>query len=228
MASLPKVPSKFYQVCRLCLTVVSDTSELVSLSVFGRHNGGCIATATSAQNDGVATSNSGGVIVKTNRNTEPCNASSPISEHLANHSITNNASDNEAAADENGPARTSADDDNNNFKIDSDLHHSDILERINTFLSITVSTSCLSPSYYMYIKRRTITTYIYRYRCREILVIFIIIVTSMKRSFPQFYSKTVADQRHCNVVSFALLPLPGTHQWELEFWLIEACRPVVW
>lgn len=36
MTSSSTVPSKFYQVCRLCLTVVSDTSDLVKLTVFGR------------------------------------------------------------------------------------------------------------------------------------------------------------------------------------------------
>lgn len=36
MTSTTNVPPKFYQVCRLCLTVVSDTSDLVKLAVFGR------------------------------------------------------------------------------------------------------------------------------------------------------------------------------------------------
>lgn len=75
-----------------------------------------------------------------------------------------NSSDNEAStaavADANGgnngrttTATTAAthgcnpgDDDNNNFKIDGDLHQSDILELIYTFLSITVSCKLLSHS----------------------------------------------------------------------------------
>lgn len=35
MTSTSTVPPKFYQVCRLCLTVVSDNSDLVKLAVFG-------------------------------------------------------------------------------------------------------------------------------------------------------------------------------------------------
>lgn len=158
MTSLPVVPTKFYQVCRLCLTVVSDTSDMVNLSVFGRHNAACIGTATSAQTNAgdsiivtaSANSTNTGVIVKTNNNNNINNnnrktdarISSPTNEqqqqqHSASNSVTNNASNNEgAAADNDGAAR---DDDNNNFKIDGDLHHSDILERIYTFLSITVS-----------------------------------------------------------------------------------------
>ncbi|XP_031623196.1 putative uncharacterized protein DDB_G0286901 [Contarinia nasturtii] len=158
MTSLPVVPSKFYQVCRLCLTVVSDTNDLMNLSVFGRHNAGYIgSTATSAQtnnanedsmivtastNNNNSSSSSSGVIVKTaNRK-----ISSPTNEHLASNSVTNNASDNEAAAcgqsttiRGGGSSSDGGDDDNNNFKIDGDLHHADILERIYNFLSITVS-----------------------------------------------------------------------------------------
>lgn len=169
MTSLPVVPTKFYQVCRLCLTVVSDTNDLMNLSVFGgRHNAGC--TATSAQtntnednsmvvsastNNSSNNSNNSGVIVKTIRAKNEARISSPTDnehQHSANNSFTNNASDNEAAAGD-GTARSDGgggggggigDDDNNNFKIDGDLHHSDILERIYTFLSITVSGSLLS------------------------------------------------------------------------------------
>lgn len=155
MTSLPVVPSKFYQVCRLCLTVISDTSDLVNLSVFGRHNAGC--TITNAQTNNANknsiivtasnTNSSSGVIVKANRKNE-ARSSSPTSEHSANNSVTSNASDdnNEAAVGD-GSRTTNhrdggnSDDDNNNFKIDGDLHHSDILERIHTFLSITVSGS---------------------------------------------------------------------------------------
>lgn len=168
MTSLPIVPSKYYQVCRLCLTVVSDTNDLLNLSVFGSHNAGCIANTTAtnstatvddcnstAVNASSNNNNSGsgssnvGVIVKTNRKN-----STPTSEHK-NTAATNNASDNEAAAaaaDASGnDGKTTAtaaeasrgnnpgDDDNNNLKIDGDLHQSDILERIHTFLSITVS-----------------------------------------------------------------------------------------
>lgn len=174
MTSLPIVPSKFYQVCRLCLTVVSDTNDLLNLSVFGSHNAGCIANTNATNNSTTAVddcnstavnassnnTNSGssssssnvGVIVKTNRKN-----STPTNEHKNTAAASNNASDNEAAA---APADASGrdsandgkttiteasrgnnpgDDDNNNFKIDGDLHQSDILERIHTFLSITVS-----------------------------------------------------------------------------------------
>ncbi|XP_055295928.1 uncharacterized protein DDB_G0283357 [Sitodiplosis mosellana] len=162
MTSLPVVPTKFYQVCRLCLTVVSDTNDLVQLSVFGgRHNSGCTATSAqtnnntnednnsssivvSASTNSSSSSNNSGVIVKTIRKNEAQISSSPTSNehhhhhqhHSANNSVTNN--DNEAAAG--GTTHGVGDDDNNNFKIDGDLqHHSDILERIYTFLSITVS-----------------------------------------------------------------------------------------
>lgn len=157
MTSLPVVPTKFYQVCRLCLNVVNDTNELVNLSVFGRHNAACIGTATSAQTNAgdnmivTASSNSSstGVIVKANSNNNNNNnnrknearISSPTNEpHSASNSVTNDASNNETAAA--GGDGTARDDDNNNFKIDGDLHNSDILERIYTFLSITVSAHC--------------------------------------------------------------------------------------
>lgn len=110
MTSLPIVPSKYYQVCRLCLTVVSDTNEL---SVFGSHNAACIANTTATNsttvkdcnssavnassnnnntNTGSGSSSNVGVIVKTNRNN-----STPTSEHK-NTAASNNASDNEAIA----------------------------------------------------------------------------------------------------------------------------------
>lgn len=163
MTSLPVVPSKFYQVCRLCLSVVNDTNDLVNLSVFGRHNAGCNATnaadnntttvVTSAKsNNNNNNSSSGGVIVKTtnnntsNRKCEARNSTPSNEHHSANDSVTsNNANDNEAAAAATAGDGTTTrnanagDDDNNNFKIDGDLHQSDILERIYTFLSITVS-----------------------------------------------------------------------------------------
>lgn len=169
MTSLPVVPTKFYQVCRLCLTVVSDTNDLMQLSVFGglNHNAGCTNT-TSAQTINNAneentncsgsvvvsastdSSGNGGVIVKTIRKNEAQIPSSPTNEHHNQHSANNdsvtNNNDNEAAAG--GTTHTVGDDDNNNFKIDGDLqHHSDILERIYTFLSITVSGSsfCCYP-----------------------------------------------------------------------------------
>lgn len=169
MTSLPVVPTKFYQVCRLCLTVVSDTNDLMQLSVFGgrNHNAGC-TNATSAQTTNNAnednsantnssasslivsasTDNSGnsGVIVKTIRKNEAQISSSPTTNehhHSANNDSVTNNNDNEAAAG--GTTHTVPDDDNNNFKIDGDLqHHSDILERIYTFLSITVSGSSFS------------------------------------------------------------------------------------
>lgn len=147
MTSLPVVPSKFYQVCRLCLTVVSNTNDLMNLSVFGGHNAGCIGTnATSTQikvEDSIVTAstnttnNSSGVIVKTNQRNEAQISSPSNEQYTANNSVTNNANDNEAATGD-GVTR-GGDDDNNNFKIDGDLHHSDVLERIYTFLSITVS-----------------------------------------------------------------------------------------
>lgn len=37
MTPSSNVPAKFYQVCRICLTEVSDTSDLINLSVFGRN-----------------------------------------------------------------------------------------------------------------------------------------------------------------------------------------------
>lgn len=156
MTSLPVVPSKFYQVCRLCLAVVSDTNDLMNLSVFGRHNASYIGSiATSAQTNSAnednmvvtASTNSSssvsGVIVKTTNR----KISSPTNENLASNSVTNNVSDNEAAACGEGTtirgngssSGGGGDDDNNNFKIDGDLHQADILERIYTFLSITVS-----------------------------------------------------------------------------------------
>lgn len=185
MTSLPIVPSKFYQVCRLCLTIVSDTNDLLNLSVFGTHNAACIANTTatnstivddckspavnaSSNNNSTNTGGSGsssnvGVIVKTNRK-----YSTPTSEHK-NTLASNNASDNEAiaaaaaAADASGrdsgnDGKTTAaaessrgnnpgDDDNNNFKIDGDLQQSDVLERIHTFLSITVSGRIFYPSF---------------------------------------------------------------------------------
>lgn len=165
MTSLPVVPTKFYQVCRLCLNVVSDTNDLMQLSVFGglNHNASC-TNATSAQinnnanEDNNANTNSSGsvvvsastdnsgVIVKTIRKNEAQISSSPTNEHHHQHSANNdsvtNNNDNEAAAG--GTTHTVGDDDNNNFKIDGDLqHHSDILERIYTFLSITVSGSSI-------------------------------------------------------------------------------------
>lgn len=174
MTSLPIVPSKFYQVCRLCLTVVSDTNDLLNLSVFGSHNAACNAnttvtnssTADDCNSPAVHSTNTGsgstsnvGVIVKTNRK-----YSTPTSERK-NTAASNNASDNEAAAavadasgrDSGNDGKTAAaessrgnnpsDDDNNNFKIDGDLHQSDILERIHTFLSITVSGLTFYPSF---------------------------------------------------------------------------------
>lgn len=186
MTSLPIVPSKFYQVCRLCLTIVSDTNDLLNLSVFGSHNAGCMANTTTATNStttaddcnspavnaatknknissgsGSGSSNNVGVIVKTNSKN-----STPTNEHK-NVAASNNPSDNEAAAaaddasgrDTGNAGKTTAvatevsrgnntgDDDNNNFKIDGDLHQSDILERIHTFLSITVSGRIFYPSF---------------------------------------------------------------------------------
>lgn len=164
--SLPIVPSKFYQVCRLCMNVVSDTNDLVNLSVFGRSNASsCIGSSAHCE-IAESTTNSG-VIVKTattktgklsarklsttrkssthsdnDNNTDGSNA-----EHDNNDddqtTVTNNSSDNEAA----GTDDVTADDDeailnnNNNFKIDSSVNsqQSDVLERIQTFLSITVS-----------------------------------------------------------------------------------------
>lgn len=127
MTSLPIVPSKFYQVCRLCLTVVSDTNDLLNLSVFGSHNAACIANATvtnsttaddcnspavnaSSNNNstntgsGSSSSSNVGVIVKTNRK-----YSTPTSEHK-NTAASNNASDNEAAAAADASGRDSGND----------------------------------------------------------------------------------------------------------------------
>lgn len=166
--SVPIVPSKFYQVCRLCMNVVSDTNDLVNLSVFGRSNASsCIGSSAHCEIAESTTTNSG-VIVKTattktgklsarklsntrkssthsdngnNDNTDDSNG-----EHDNNDddqtTVTNNSSDNEAA----GADDVTADDEailnnNNNFKIDSSVNsqQSDVLGRIQTFLSITVS-----------------------------------------------------------------------------------------
>lgn len=157
MTSLPVVPSKFYQVCRLCLCVVSDTSDLVNLSVYGRSNA-CIGSNANCE-IAQSTTNNTGVIVKTStkigktqhatRKVSTTRKSSTHSNNDSNNaaddqqSVTNDNSDNDAAA---GVDDETADDEqailnnNNNFKIDSDLQQSDVLERIHTFLSITVST----------------------------------------------------------------------------------------
>lgn len=170
MTSLPIVPSKYYQVCRLCLTVVSDSNDLLNLSVFGSHNAACNrpAVIASSNNDnnndtsndninsgsgGGSGSSSSGVIVKPNRKTEALNFS-PTSEQK-NTASTNDTCDNKvttaataaACGNDSGADGTideihgtnAGDDDNNNFKIDGDSHQSDVLERIQTFLSITVS-----------------------------------------------------------------------------------------
>lgn len=153
MTSLPQVPSKFYQVCRLCLTVVSDTNELMNLSVFGPHNAGCIgnnaATAEISTENSIVTAstntNNSGVIVKANVRNEAKNSFANNEKYTANKLVTNNGNDIEAVADD-GVTRL-GDDDNNNFKIDDDQHQSDVLERIYTFLSITVSYQYLFAYY---------------------------------------------------------------------------------
>lgn len=160
--SLPIVPSKFYQVCRLCMNVVSDTNDLVNLSVFGRSNASsCIGSSAHYEIDEfTTTTTNSGVIVKTAaRKSSNTRKSSTLSNNANNDNtdgsngehdnndddqttVTNNSSDNEAA----GADDVTADDEailnnNNNFKIDSsvDSQQSDVLERIQTFLSITVS-----------------------------------------------------------------------------------------
>lgn len=143
MTSLPIVPSKFYQVCRLCMNVVSDTNDLVNLSVFGRTNCGAQSNCEIAQNNS-------GVIVKTSTannvgNTTAATRKSSIHNDDKNHddeTTVTNSSDNEAAGadDETADDEQAILNNNNNFKIDSDLQQSDVLERIHTFLSITVST----------------------------------------------------------------------------------------
>lgn len=170
--SLPIVPSKFYQVCRLCMNVVSDTNDLVNLSVFDRSNGSsCIGPSAHceiAESPTTTTTTNSGVIVKTAttksgkfsaRKLSTTRKSSTHSDHDNNENtdgsngehdnndddhttVTNNSSDNEAA----GADDVTADDEailnnNNNFKIDSTVNsqQSDVLERIQTFLSITVS-----------------------------------------------------------------------------------------
>lgn len=165
MTSLPIVPSKFYQVCRLCLAVVNDTNDFMNLSVFGRHNASsCIDATSNSQSNAeklispvTASTNSSGVIVKANtksgksitrkssttRKSSVNNDSSEENDDDQN-SVTDNTSENDAPG---------IDDDeqtifnnNNNFKINTDamtvtddLQQSEILERIYTFLSITVS-----------------------------------------------------------------------------------------
>lgn len=165
--SLPIVPSKFYQVCRLCMNVVSDTNDLVNLSVFGRSNASsCIGSSAHceiAESTPTTTTHNSGVIVRTATTKTGKSAARKLSttrkssthndndgsngEHDNNDdddqtTVTNNSSDNEAA----GIDDVTADDEailnnNNNFKIDSIVNsqQSDVLERIQTFLSITVS-----------------------------------------------------------------------------------------
>lgn len=142
MTSLPIVPSKFYQVCRLCMNVVSDTNDLVNLSVFGRSNASSCIGSTAHCEIAESTTTNSGVIVKTaTTKTGKLSATRKSSTHSDNDNDGNH-DDNEAA----GTDDVTADDEailnnNNNFKIDSSINsqQSDVLERIQTFLSITVS-----------------------------------------------------------------------------------------
>lgn len=146
MTSLPIVPSKFYQVCRLCLTVVNDTNDLMNLSVFGRHDATCMDKTASAQPTGnnacvpmsTSTPNSG-VIVKAAKS---MSRKSSISgerdtDRQSVGDASSSTSDNEAAS-----ADDAVDDDEQtilNNNNNNNLQQSEILERIYTFLSITVS-----------------------------------------------------------------------------------------
>lgn len=161
MTALPIVPSKFYQVCRLCLAVVNDTSDLINLSVFGRHDTACMdkAAAASAQQHQqqqqpsggdnacvpVPTSTqSSGVIVKANaqcvnstsRKSSINNDSGSAAEREDDDQQSSGAtSDNEAASADDA----ATDDEQTILNNNNNLQQSEILERIYTFLSITVS-----------------------------------------------------------------------------------------
>lgn len=144
------VPSKFYQVCRLCLTVVNDTSDLLNLSVFGRHDATCMDKTANAQPTGdsvcvpvsTSTQNSGVIVkaqcVKSMSRKSSINNDCSGERDDDQHSVGDggNGSDNEVTS-----ADDTVDDDertifNNN---NNNLQQSEILERIYTFLSITVS-----------------------------------------------------------------------------------------
>lgn len=149
MTALPIVPSKFYQVCRLCLAVVNDTSDLMNLSVYGRHDATCMDKAANAQQQPAGdnacvpvptSTQSSGVIVKAKSMARKssinndCGAAERDDDQQS-AGDAGSASDNEAAS-----ADDAADHDeqailNNN----NNLQQSEILERIYTFLAITVS-----------------------------------------------------------------------------------------
>lgn len=137
--SLPIVPSKFYQVCRLCLSVVSDTKDLVNLSVFGPHNAACknidsskvtnadnvpvvpstISSIKRTQNSGVikATGKIGKPAKKstaTSATTRKLSTNSSVGERDSSderNSVANDASGNNSSDNETA-AGTHADDDN--------------------------------------------------------------------------------------------------------------------
>lgn len=155
MTSSSIVPSKFYQVCRLCLTVVNDTSDLLNLSVFGRHDATCMDKTANAQPTGdsvcvpvsTSTQNSGVIVkaqcVKSMSRKSSINNDCSGERDDDQHSVGDggNGSDNEVTSADD----TVDDDERTIFNNNNNLQQSEILERIYTFLSITVSVYTHQP-----------------------------------------------------------------------------------
>lgn len=198
------VPPKFYQVCRLCLSVVSDTSDLIKLSVFGSNK--ChqqqrqqfrsqqpeeiIVPVAPSTISSIKLANSVIVKSKSTKNAKKSNRKNSADDVDDSEKVT--ATNEEAANDQDD-----GDDDdelmnkvhnNNNIDLDQehfseadkninyygasaagsthfktdgvaagdDESHLDILERIYTFLSISVS-----PLVYPYLHSTYLSKYLY-------------------------------------------------------------------
>lgn len=178
MTSTSNVPPKFYQVCRLCLTVVSDTSDLVKLAVFGRGDK-ChqpqqpLIASVEAEEIVVPVTPSSvhhqhqhhaSVIVKSNNgklNRKNSNGSDDDTNNSGSSSRGSSSSTHDMN-DEQHVAHLNKVHNNNNIDLDHHEHgkninyfgnasstnygindvadaHTDLLERIRTFLAVSVS-----------------------------------------------------------------------------------------
>lgn len=132
------VPPKFYQVCRLCLTLVSD-SDVVKLSIFDAPNrlqinnkinnncGGGSVIINNSNRAAISTRRSGGAVGGV------CGDNKNVSVVVKTESPDNNNHHHH------GGGNCTEDDDDDDYDDEDDDSRLDILERIYTFLEIKVS-----------------------------------------------------------------------------------------